>query len=90
MIKGFQIKIYGKVQHVFFRASVQAEALKNGLSGYVKNLPDGTVYIEVEGEEERLNEFIDWCKTGPPLAMVSSLEKEPKEVVHFKVFQILR
>ena len=46
------------------------------LAGFVRNDPDGAVYIEVEGEEESLGEFLAWCKDGPPMAKVSKVEIE--------------
>lgn len=90
MIKAFQIRIYGKVQGVFFRASAQAEALKLGRTSFAKNTPDDSVYIGVEGEEDRLNVFIDWCKKGPPLATVSKIEIQKNEVLGYNGFQIRR
>lgn len=67
------IKVSGKVQGVFFRAHAKEQALKFGLTGYVKNLPDGTVEALVQGEEAAINNFIEWCKKGSPSAQVEKV-----------------
>ncbi|MFA6251460.1 MAG: acylphosphatase [Candidatus Paceibacterota bacterium] len=76
MSKRINLKIYGRVQGVFFRDSAQKEARKLGLVGFARNDVDGTVYIEVEGEEEKLNEFIKWCQNGPDHAQVDKVEMQ--------------
>jgi len=67
------VKIYGKVQGVFFRDSSRAEALGLNLSGWAKNVTDGTVEIEAEGEDKDLIKFIEWCKYGPDHAEVEKV-----------------
>lgn len=69
-----RIKIAGKVQGVSFRSSARRQAERLGLHGFARNKSDGTVYIEVEGEYERLQEFLEWCKEGSPAARVESIE----------------
>jgi acylphosphatase len=68
------LKIYGRVQGVGFRWSMQREARKLGLSGWVRNMPDGTVEAVVEGERERVEALIGWAYQGPPLARVTRIE----------------
>jgi acylphosphatase len=58
--------------------------------GFVKNLPDGAVYIEAEGSEENIEAFISWCRHGPPWAHVDTIEIVKTELQHFTVFEILR
>lgn len=70
MRKRAELKIYGKVQGVFFRETCRIEARKLGLTGYVRNEPDGTVQIVAEGEDKDLNRMIEWCKYGPDNAEV--------------------
>ncbi len=82
------LRVYGRVQGVFFRAFTRQEALKRGLRGFVINRPDATVYIEAEGEEERLVEFIARVKEGPPASRVRNLEIEWCEPAGFEDFQI--
>lgn len=76
MRKHVKINVYGKVQGVRYRWSAKEIAEQLGLTGYVKNMPDGSVFIEAEGEEEDLHEFIDWCQIGPILAEVEQLSVE--------------
>jgi acylphosphatase len=54
--------------------SANKEAKKLGLVGYAKNLPDGTVQIEAEGNENKLKLFLNWCKNGSELSQVSDIE----------------
>jgi acylphosphatase len=68
--------VEGRVQGVFYRASAQREGVRLGLSGWVKNLPDGRVEILVEGEEKAVEEFLSWCRKGPPLAKVTRIVVE--------------
>jgi acylphosphatase len=65
--------ISGRVQGVFYRASAQQEAMRLGLSGEIRNLPDGRVEAIVEGPKERIEEFIQWCRRGPPSAEVDNV-----------------
>ena len=64
MQKQIVLKIYGKVQGVFFRDSSRREAQKLNLVGWAKNEMDGTVQIIAEGEEGDLQEMIKWCQNG--------------------------
>jgi acylphosphatase len=73
MRKHLSIRVEGRVQGVFYRASARQKATELGLHGFARNEDDGSVYIEVEGEEQALNEFLQWCKTGPPRAEVKAL-----------------
>jgi len=65
--------VMGKVQGVFFRASAQAEGMRLGLHGEVRNLPEGAVEAIVEGERRAVDEFIAWCRRGPPSAEVEDV-----------------
>jgi acylphosphatase len=89
-MKRLHLKIYGKVQGVYFRSSAQGRARKLGLSGWVKNMPDGTVETIAEGEEENLNEYLQWCKNGPSSAWVEEVKKKWEEPTgEFKGFNII-
>lgn len=68
------IRVYGRVQGVFFRQSTRKIARKLGLTGRVRNEIDGSVYIEAEGPEEKLLELIDFAKKGPEIARVESID----------------
>jgi acylphosphatase len=66
--------VSGVVQGVFFRASTSDKAKELGVRGTVRNEPDGSVRIEAEGTDEALERFLDWCRVGPPAAVVENLE----------------
>jgi acylphosphatase len=84
-----KIKIFGEVQGVFFRHSAKELAKELGIKGFIRNEPDGrTVYLEVEGEDEELEKFTNWCKRGPALARVEKAEIEEGEIKNFKDFYI--
>ncbi|WP_420576316.1 acylphosphatase [Ekhidna sp.] len=68
-----RIKVTGRVQGVFFRASTKEKADELGVKGWVRNEPDGSVLIEAEGEEFKMNEFREWCSIGPPAAHVKDI-----------------
>lgn len=90
MKKHLNIAIRGKVQGVWYRGSARQQAQGLSLSGYVENRPDGSVYAEVEGEEENLNAFLAWCRRGPELARVDSLDIAEGPCQGFTCFEIRR
>lgn len=67
-------RVYGRVQGVFFRASARQEALRLGLDGYARNLPDGSVEVAAHGEARALDALAEWLRDGPQHARVSALE----------------
>lgn len=69
-----QIFVSGRVQGVFFRDSTRQVATRLGLAGAVRNLRDGRVEVLVSGEEEQVKKLINWLKTGPKLAKVTTIE----------------
>ncbi len=69
-----QVVVHGIVQGVFFRASTRDEAVRLGVTGWVRNLPDGTVRALFEGEKKKVEEIIGWCHKGPPGAQVRKVE----------------
>jgi acylphosphatase len=73
-MKNVIIKVYGRVQGVGFRYHTMQVALSSNISGYVKNMHDGSVYIEARGPDEELDLFIEWCRNGPKWAFVESVE----------------
>lgn len=79
MTKRLSTHITGMVQGVGFRYYVWHQARHLGLAGYVRNLPDGSVEAEAEGEEDKLNQFIEALKAGPPGAVVEEVKVEWKE-----------
>ena len=89
-MKSLSITVSGRVQGVWFRKSTQDKAVELGLSGQVRNQPDGAVHILVTGENEPLNLLIDWCKEGPPLARVDHVQVEEIPTRTFESFDVLR
>lgn len=90
-MKHYNIRIKGKVQGVFYRQSTKETAEKLNVRGWVKNLPDGSVQIEAQGEGESLLKLVEWCQTGPKKAKVNAVEvKELKaEPVRFATFEVM-
>ena len=78
-MKRIIIKVYGRVQGVFFRYTTRKVARKLGLAGIVKNMPDGSVYMEAEGKEDKLLELLEFAKKGPTHAKVEEVKYEFKE-----------
>jgi acylphosphatase len=72
-LASLQAIVYGHVQGVFFRAFASGQARELGLTGYVRNLPRGSVEVKAEGERSRLEELIGRLKTGPPGARVEKV-----------------
>lgn len=66
--------IVGRVQGVFFRLETQKEARRLGISGYVKNLPDGSVQAVIQGDAQTVGEMIKWCYQGPPASKVDHID----------------
>ncbi len=85
-----KLRVTGRVQGVFYRATTMDKALELGLFGFVRNEPDGSVYIEVEGSEGKVNRLIEWCKAGPSFATVDDVYVEEGEIENFVNFQIDR
>ena len=89
-MKHYQIRVHGKVQGVFFRASTLREAVGLGLKGWVKNQPDGTVLIAAEGDPQSLDQLLAWCQYGPEFANVSKVDWQENQLSNFESFRIVR
>ena len=86
--KHISIRVHGKVQGVFFRASTQEKARELGLNGFVQNEDDGTVYLEAEGDTEALRKLEDWVHEGPSGARVERVDvKTTDELKGFDGFE---
>lgn len=90
VIKNINLRISGLVQGVFFRQSAKQVAKQLGVTGFIRNEPDGTVYAEAEGEEELIDQFVTWCHKGPPAAKVENMEVAGGSVKGFEDFTIQR
>ena len=83
------LKVYGIVQGVFFRANTQQIASGLGLTGWVRNCPDGSVETVAEGNKEKLNAFLQWCRKGPEGAQIDKVESTwEKAKNEFQTFRI--
>jgi acylphosphatase len=69
-----RLRISGLVQGVFYRQSTVGEAARLGLSGSVRNLPDGSVEVVAEGRRTEVESLVAWCRRGPPAARVEDVE----------------
>jgi acylphosphatase len=68
------VVVKGQVQGVFFRAETRDRAASLGLGGWVRNNPDGTVEAAFEGDRERVESMLAWCRKGPALAQVQDVD----------------
>jgi len=82
--------VSGRVQGVFYRAASESVARRLGLTGWVRNLPDGRVELVACGEETKLKELEQWLWQGPPRARVEQVAVQDVAVQVFPGFSVLR
>jgi len=85
-----RVIVSGRVQGVGFRWHTQHEATRIGVSGWVRNLPDGTVGVEVEGDEVAVGHLIDWLHEGSAWAEVAGVEVTAVDPVGDEGFELRR
>lgn len=91
MKKHWNISVKGKVQGVYFRATTKAVADQLGVKGYVCNKPDGSVYIEAEGDLFALESLVEFCQEGPDRAEVGDVFIEKQENIKgYTNFEVLK
>ena len=73
-MKRVRVRIHGRVQGVFFRAEARSRAESLGIAGWVRNAPDGGVEALLEGEPDRVDSMVEWCRRGPSGAHVTEVE----------------
>lgn len=88
-MKHINIKITGRVQGVFFRMSAKNVAKKLSINGYAKNVTDGSLYIEAEGNGKSIDRFVSWCKIGPRLALIKNIEISNGKIKNYTSFRII-
>ncbi len=88
-MKHYNITISGHIQKIGFRFSAMHSAYRYGVHGFVKNMNDGKVYIEAEGEDSDLDDFLQWCHRGPLGSKVDSVEAIEGEMKNFLSFDII-
>ncbi|MGJ7035460.1 acylphosphatase [Anoxybacillus eryuanensis] len=91
MVVRYSIVVHGRVQGVGFRYFAQYEARKRGLTGWIKNCDaDHMIEMEVQGEVEKVEVFVDKIKQGPPFAYVERIEQYAIPTVsHETAFRII-
>jgi acylphosphatase len=82
------ITVRGRVQGVGFRYSAESQARKLGLRGFVKNEPNGDVYIEIEGNQMLTDMMLDWCRRGPGISRVDHVFTSGGPLKNFRSFRI--
>ncbi len=80
-IKRIHAIVHGQVQGVFFRETTRQEAQKLGLSGWVRNLADGTVETEFQGEEETVKRMLEWLPQGSAMSQVIRVDSRGTEPI---------
>lgn len=75
-MKALRLKIYGRVQGVWFRATTKDQAQRLGASGWVRNNADGAVEAFIQGSNKAVEELLEWCRQGPPGAYVERVDVE--------------
>jgi len=88
MINKVNILVSGRVQGVFYRSSTRDKALELGITGWIMNNADGSVYIEAEADESVLDQFIEWCKKGPMMARVDNINISHQATEGFSSFEV--
>ncbi len=88
-MKRMHVIISGRVQGVFFRAYTRETALALKLTGWVRNLSDGGVEAVFEGEDTSIETMLEWCRKGPPHAIVKKVDSaEEPYAGEFRDFRI--
>lgn len=87
-MKAVIIHVYGRVQNIGFRRCAIEIADQLDIKGFVRNEPDRSVYIEAEGEEANLNQFIQWCYQGPSWSDVTEVKVADWVVSDYKKFSV--
>lgn len=88
LMKHYNIKVRGHVQGVGFRYAARRAAELYNIFGFVRNEPDGTVYIEAEGETLNLDMYVEWCRKGPGYGHVMKVFHTASAVQGFQKFEI--
>ncbi len=90
MLKTVSITVSGKVQGVFYRQSTREKATALGINGEIKNMPDDTVHIIATGPAAQIEQLIEWCRQGPPKAVVTEVITKELPLTSFQKFTIVR
>ena len=83
-----RVVISGRVQGVAYRDACRRMAEKHGVTGWVRNLPDGRVEAVFEGPSEDVRRLVEWSRQGPPFADVADVHVDAEEPEGISEFQI--
>jgi len=89
-MKHLDIVVSGKVQKVSYRAMVKAVADQLGIKGTALNRPDGTVFIEAEGDDFSLELFLEFCEKGSDRSVVENVNPSEGELKNYRNFEIVK
>ena len=84
----FRVLVSGRVQGVFFRDSCRRTAERHGVSGWVRNLPDGRVEAVFEGTADEVRQLVEWSRHGPSSAVVADVRVQAEPPEGISGFQI--
>jgi len=86
-----ELRVTGRVQGVFYRVSTRQEGMRLALTGWVRNLEDGSVEVVAEGPRSDLESLVKWCRQGPPQASVTEVRAQWSEASgEFTGFEVRR
>ncbi|MDQ2718576.1 MAG: acylphosphatase [Bacteroidota bacterium] len=89
-MKTVHLFISGKVQGVFFRAQAKHVAERYEIKGWIKITPDEKIEVLITGDDHHVDEFVNWCRTGPEEAKVKEVEVLDVPEVKFQRFEVIR
>lgn len=87
-MRGCSLKIFGRVQGVYYRQSTREKALEFNINGTVRNCDDGSVEIVAEGIDGDMQKFIEWCNRGPAGAKVERIDINDEPLKNLRGFII--
>lgn len=88
-MKRLEIEVFGDVQGVSFRYVAKSIAKKLGVFGWIRNETNSSIRIVIEGDSEKVQEFLDWCHHGSPMATVEKVESREGEYTgEYKDFEV--
>jgi acylphosphatase len=85
-LQTIQLRISGRVQGVGFREALRSEALRLGVTGWVRNLADGALEALVQGDAAAVAALLEWARRGPPAARVARVECGPPAAEHDRTY----
>jgi acylphosphatase len=89
-MKHLDIVVSGKVQKVSYRAMIKAVADQLGIKGRALNRPEGTVFIEAEGDDFSLELFLEFCEKGSDRSLVENVNPSEGELKNYRNFEIVK